>query len=131
MSGLFPVLGIAASGTNAAQTWLTATSDNIANSNTVKPAGEEPFRALQVTSTDDPEGGVKVTGITRDQTPPDRVYEPENPMADAEGFITRPVVDLSLEMTNMLAAQRLFQLNLAVHRTGLDTYRQALQVGAR
>lgn len=50
-------------------------------------------------------------------------------MADEDGYINRPVVDLSLEMTNMIAAQRLFGLNLAMHRTGVDTYRAALQIG--
>lgn len=131
MSGLFPVLGVAASGANAAQTWLTATGDNIANANTVRPAGEEPFRAFQVVTESEPDGGVKVTRIERDTTEPDRVWDPENPLADADGYINRPVVDLSLEMTNMMAAQRLFSMNLAVHRTGIDTYRQALNIGSR
>lgn len=65
MSDLFPVLGVAASGAHAAQTWLTATGDNIANSNTVKPADQEPFRAFQVVTADDPAGGVTVKSIER------------------------------------------------------------------
>lgn len=131
MSDLFPVLGIAASGANAAQTWLTTTGDNIANANTVKPAGEEPFRAFQVVSADDPDSGVRVAGITRSDAPAERVYDPDNPLADDEGYVTRPVVDMTLEMSNLIAAQRLFGMNLAVHKTGVDTYRHALQIGSR
>lgn len=130
MSGLFPILGTAASGANLAETWLTATADNIANSNTVTPAGQEPYRAKQVVARDVNPGGVEVAAIERDQGTPDRVWDPENPLADGEGYVTRPVVDVGLEMTNMMAAQRLFQLNLAMHRTGVETYKQALSIGS-
>ena len=36
---------------------------------------------------------------------PEVVYDPDNPLADADGYVTRPVVDLSEEMTNMLRRQ--------------------------
>jgi len=125
----FPTLDASESGARLANTWLTAIANNIANVETVRPAGQAPFRAQQVTAAPVAGGGVKVAAITEQTGTPDRVYEPGNPLADADGFITRPVVNLADEMTSMLMAQRLYQMNLAVHQQVRDSYRAAMQIG--
>lgn len=130
MSGPFGVLDVAASGVNVANTWLAATSDNIANLNTVRAPGVEPYRAKQLIVAPQYDGGVAVQQTTEDAAAPDRVYDPGHPLADADGYLTRPVVDLATEMTNLLMAQRLFQVNLNVHKAGVATYQSALQIGA-
>jgi flagellar basal-body rod protein FlgC len=105
-------------------------SDNVANVNTVRPAGQEPYRAELVTARSLPgTGGVAVTGTTQQGGEPEVVYDPENPLADGDGYVTRPVVDLSTEMTNMLVATRLYQANLSVMSSAREAYQAALGIG--
>lgn len=127
---MFTALDAATSGASLADTWMTAISHNIANSNTVLPAGVEPFRAQMVHAS--PAGamsGVRVTQVSEMEGTPDRVYEPGNPLADEEGFITRPVIDMTVELTGLVVAQRLYQANLSVHSQVAEAYRTALTIG--
>jgi len=132
--GMFSTLDTAVTGAATGQTWLNAISDNVANSNTVRPAGEEPFRArLVVAQAIGQPGeigrGVGVQSVELNQSAPEVVYDPENPLADANGNVTRPVVDMSEEMTNLVAAQRYYQLNLSVLGAARDAYQKALEIG--
>jgi flagellar basal-body rod protein FlgC len=132
--GMFGAIDTAGSGATVARTWLDAISDNIANINTTRPAGEEPFRArLVVAQSVEGTGGVgqgvRVGGIALKSDQPVRTFDPGNPHADADGYVTRPVVEISEEMTNLLVAQRSYQLNLAVMDRARDAYLSALQIG--
>jgi flagellar basal-body rod protein FlgC len=134
--GLFNAIDAGVSGATVSKIWLDAISDNVANVNTVRPAGEEPFRARMVvvsakSRADGQAGGAEVTAIRSRNGDPERVYDPTNPLAGPDGYITRPDVDLSVEMTNMLIAQRSYQANLRSVESARDMYRSALQIGAK
>ena len=136
MSGMFGALDAAASGATLYNTWLDAIADNVANMNTVRPAGEEPFRARLVLAQSVGEpgqvgSGVAVAGIRLKGGEPVRVFEPDHPLADENGMVTRANVDLAEEMTNMLMAQRTYQANLAVLDRARDAYAAALRIGSR
>ena len=45
---MFGALDTAASGVGLGRVWMDVIADNVANVNTVRPAGEEPFRASTV-----------------------------------------------------------------------------------
>ena len=62
-------------------------------------------------------GGVKVAGVVEDPSPPKTVYDPKNPHADAEGYVTMPNVNVVEEMTNMISASRSYQANVEVLNT--------------
>ena len=128
--GMFGALDAAASGVTLGRTWIDATSDNVANINTVRPAGEEPFRArLVVAQSRTGTGGVDAVAIRERAGEPEVVYDPDNPLADAEGYVTRPHVDLTDEMTNMMMASRLYQANVSVMQQARDSYSAALRIG--
>ncbi len=127
---MFGAMDTAATGVHLGRVWMDAVSDNIANLDTVRPAGQEPFRARLVIAQDRAgQAGVAVRGIALKSGDPVVVYDPENPLADEGGYVTRPQVDLSEEMTHMLVAQRLYQANLAMIQQARDTYTSALQIG--
>ena len=133
---MFGAIDAASSGATLARTWLDAISDNVANMNTVRPANEEPFRARMVVarSIDGENGvgkGVQAAGIISKPGDPIRTYDPGNPMADENGYVTRPLVDLTEEMTNLLIASRSYQANLSVIDRARDAYMAALQIGRR
>lgn len=130
MGDMFGALDAASTGVTLGRTWMDVTSDNVANVNTVRAAGQEPFRAKLVVAQSLPgTAGVSVSGIREQAGKPDVVYDPENPLADTRGYVTRPKVDLTEEMTNMLMAQRLYQANLSVMQQARDSYQQALRLG--
>ena len=127
---MFGALDAAASGVSLGQTWMDSISDNVANVNTVRPAGQEPYRAQMVVARTRPgTQGVGVSGITSQGGAPEVVYDPDNPLADGDGYVTRPVVDMASEMTNMLVASRLYQANLSVMTSAREAYQAALSIG--
>jgi flagellar basal-body rod protein FlgC len=137
MSG-FDTFDVARSGLTLSKTWLDVVSNNIANVNTVHPAGQQPFRAAylvarEVGSTGGARqgsgGGVAVVGTVVDNSQPAVVSDPGNPMADARGDVTEPVVDLEAQMTDMIMANRSFQANERSVETARDMYTAALRIG--
>ena len=129
---MFGALDAAASGVTLGRWWMEATSDNVANVNTVRPAGEEPYRARMMFAESRPgTAGVNVRALVEQDGEPEVTYDPDNPLADANGYVTRPKVDLTEEMTNMLMASRLYQMNLTVMQQARDSYQAALQLGGR
>jgi flagellar basal-body rod protein FlgC len=130
MSGMFGALDAAASGVTLGRTMLDVISNNVANVNTVRAAGVAPFRASLVVAQSQPgTDGVAVAGTVQQSGAPDVVYDPENPLADPAGYVTRPKVDMTEEMTNMMMASRLYQANLSVMQQARDSYAQALRIG--
>jgi flagellar basal-body rod protein FlgC len=130
---IFDTLGISGSGLMAHRKWLDAVSDNIANINTVNPANQDAFRerfiVAQAVDYGSGEGGVRVARAEFGSGEGRLVYEPEHPLADAEGYVKYPDIDLGEQMTSLLMAQRGYQANLAVVERATALYQAALQLG--
>lgn len=130
----FSTIGIAGSGLNVYRHWLDAISDNIANVNTVRPTDEDAFQARYVVAqSNDIEGGttggVHVAGAVYGDAEGRLVYEPQHPLADAEGYVRYPDIDMASQMTQLIMAQRGYQANAAVIDRARELYTQALQIG--
>ena len=129
---LFGALHTSASGLTLFRTWMDAVSDNIANANTVRPGSAEAFRARFVIAQSQETGdvrGVRVGGIALGSGEGRLVHEPDHPMADENGMVRYPDVDMGDQMTQLIVAQRGYQMNLAVIDRAKDTYQQALTIG--
>ncbi|MGI9607338.1 MAG: flagellar basal body rod protein FlgC [Acidimicrobiales bacterium] len=131
---LFQALDTAVSGATMTRMWLDAIADNVANINTTRPPDEEPFRARQViaqsvTGSDGTGRGVQVREITLNDRNPKLIYDPTHPHADEFGIVQMPNVELDQEMTNLLIANRVYGMNLAVMDRAVNAYRSALQIG--
>ena len=132
--GAFDILAISGSGVNLNRTWLDAISDNIANISTVRPTSEAAYQAryveAQAVAPDAAQpGGVAVSGIALGSAEGRLTYQPDNPMADAQGMVRMPDVDLSEQMSQLIIAQRGYQANLSVVQRATDAYNAALQIG--
>ena len=57
--------------------------------------------------------GVQVLGIENDPTPDRLVFDPNNPQADARGYVHYPNVEIVKEMVDLMAASRAYQANVA------------------
>ena len=135
---LFPSFHTAGSGLTVFRTWMDAVSDNMANLDTVRPTSEAAFQARFVMAGAVGNGqeamtgtaaGAQVTGISFGDPTGRLVHDPTNPMADADGMVRYPDVDMGDQMTQLMIAQRGYQANLAVVDRARDAYQQALSIG--
>jgi len=127
---LFDSIGIAGTGVTVYRKWLDAVSDNIANMNDAKPTSGPAFQERFVIATAAGDGkGVQVGGTQLGNAEGRMVYEPNNPVADAKGYVRYPDIDLSEQMGSMIMAQRGYQANLTVVDRAKSAYEAALQLG--
>ena len=62
-----------------------------------------------------PEGaGVKVAKVIPDDSELRKVYQPDHPEADAQGYVSYPNVDVVMEMVDLIAASRAYEANATV-----------------
>ena len=131
---VFDTLGIAGSILLVHRKWMDAVSDNMANLNTVNPYEAEPFRerliVAQAVGYGSGEGGVRVARAEFGGDPEGRiVYEPDHPLANEEGYVRYPDIDMGDQMVALMMAQRGYQANLAVVERATSAYQAALQLG--
>ena len=132
--GTFAAIGIAGSALGTYRKWLDAVSDNLANINTVRSTHETAFQARYIVAqANDAQGGnsggVHVAGAAYGSAVGRVVYEPNNPLADADGNVRYPDIDLASQMTQLIMAQRGYQANAAVVDRAKEMYTTALQIG--
>lgn len=73
--------------------------------------------------------GVRVDGIVESQAPLDRRYEPGHPLADAEGYVFYPNVNVMEEMADMISASRSFQVNVELMQSAKVMTQRLLNLG--
>jgi len=122
MSGFLNSLAISASGMKAQAGRIRFLSENIANADT-------PGYQRKSTSFEDEILGGQKTGLVQtgpvqlDQGPPNRIYDPGNPLADESGYFDGSNVDLIIEIADAREAQRSYDANLKM----FDQSRQMTQ----
>jgi flagellar basal-body rod protein FlgC len=127
------VFNIAGSALAAQSMRLNTVSSNLANADSVAGPDGQPYRARQVVFAARPvEGGglgVRVTGVVEDLAPPRIVYDPKNPAANEQGFVSMPNVNVVEEMVNMISASRAYQSNVEVMNTAKTLMQKTLALG--
>ncbi len=128
----FGAIGIAASGLTVQRKWLDAISDNVANANTARSTAEEAFQARYVVAREIEGSGVQVAAaVLSGDTQGRVVYEPDNPLADEDGNVRYPEIDMASQLTQLIMAQRGYQANAAVVDRAKEAYQAALAIGQR
>lgn len=123
------MLGIAGSGLSMHQTWLDSLSHNIANVNTSRPTDGPAFQAQYVMAAPASDGGVSVTGTAVSDPEGRVVHAPDDPLADENGYVRRPDIDMASQMSQLVMAQRGFQAQVQVVKNAQETYSSALSIG--
>ncbi|WP_026375651.1 flagellar basal body rod protein FlgC [Aestuariibacter salexigens] len=135
---LFNVMEISSTGMRAESVRLNTTASNIANANSVSSSYEQTYKArhpvfaaeLQRATDNQMAGaGVKVLGIVESQKPLQIEYAPGNPMADENGYIYKPNVNIVEEMADMMSASKAYETNIQVADTTKRIFRRVLQLG--
>jgi flagellar basal-body rod protein FlgC len=129
MSGMFGAVDNARSGLGVYRQWLDAVGDNIANMNDVRRTSDAAFQARYLAVDPLEGGGARVSRVVFGDAAGKVVHEPSHPLADADGNVRYPDIDLGEQMVNLMIAQRGYQANLSVVDRVKDAYEQALQLG--
>jgi len=126
--GLFQSFNISASGMTAQRFRTDIIAENIANVNTTSTESGGPYRRKIVTFQEKDVtpfsqylstsrnravgNGVKVSRVSEDyETDFIMEYDPSNPDADENGYVSYPNVNTVTEMTNLIDATRAYEAN--------------------
>ena len=126
---IFQSIGAAQSGVAVHRKWMDAISDNIANIHTVRRSNESAYQAAYVLAAPMEGGGAQVTGTALGSAEGRMVWEPNHPLADAQGYVRYPDIDLGDQMGQLIMAQRGYQANLSMAERAREAYTSALQMG--
>lgn len=133
----FSIFDIAGSGMSAQSLRLNITASNLANAESVSgnAAGvyrpREPIFAalLDRENGDESTARVQVLGVAENDEQPLARYEPGHPLADAQGYIYAPNVNVVEQMANMISASRSYQNNVEVLNTSKQLLLATLRMG--
>mgnify|MGYP000850458841 CR=1 FL=1 len=133
---LFNVFQVSSSAMTAQSMRLNAVASNLANADSIVGSDGQPYRAKQVVFEAAPVAGnsalargVRVREVVESAAPARMVYDPRNPAADANGYVSFSNVDPVEEMTNMISASRAYQTNVEVMNTAKSLMLRTLQIG--
>ena len=132
---MFKIFGVSGSAISAQAQRLNTVASNLANADAVAGPDGQAYKARQVVfqtvpmSNDQTSAGVKVQNIVESQVPNRRVFNPQHPSADAQGYVTHSNVNPVEEMVNMISASRSYQNNVEVMNTAKSLLMKTLQMG--
>jgi flagellar basal-body rod protein FlgC len=145
---LFGLLQVSGSALTAERLRAEVVTSNLANSETThtaeggpyrrqmvsfQPQSASPFHLLLAHSLNGPggaaaAGGVKVSQVLDDPSPPERRYQPGHPDADASGYVDYPAINPVQEMVDLMGAERAYELNASAVQAAKQMIQQSLQI---
>ena len=138
---LFDVFNVSGSAMNAETIRLNTTASNLANAESVNGDATKVYRArhpvfqammnseMGLDDGQDASSGVRVMGVVESTTPPVQTYQPDNPLADKDGYVYTSNVNSIEEMTNMISANRSFATNIEAINTARDLLLKVISMG--
>jgi len=142
----FKIFDVAGSGLAAQSVRLNTVASNLANAdsvsgdpNTVYKARHPVFQAVHAAlgalggpagaAASGSDAAVRVSGIIESNAAPTVRSDPGNPLADAQGNVYAPNVNVIEEMTDMISASRAYQDNVEVMSTAKELMLATLKLG--
>jgi len=136
----FNIFDIAGSGMSAQSVRLNTVASNLANAESVSGTAAGAYKARHpvfeavrnqlATASGDPGSAVQVLGIMEDTKAPEMRYQPGNPLANSEGYVFAPNVNVVEEMVDMISASRAYQNNVEVMNTSKELLLATLRLGS-
>jgi flagellar basal-body rod protein FlgC len=142
---LFSALSVSASGMAAQRARAALLVENIANSETTRTPDGGPYRRKDAIFSSDDVGsafgseldaqlggdrltGVKVSGISVDNSAPEKRYLPGHPDADADGYVSIPKVNAAEDMVDLMSASRGYQANVSAMSAVKDMIQKSIDL---
>ena len=133
---LFKGLEISVSGMDAQRIRFDIISSNLANVNSIDEETGQPYRRkvpIFKAILEDEENGinlyrVKVEKIDEDKSPFKKKFDPDNPLADKDGYVKLPNVDPLKEVVDMMSAIRTYEANLTAFNTHKNMLLKSIEI---
>lgn len=136
----FRIFDIAGSGMAAQSVRLNTVASNLANAESVSGDAKTAYRArhpvfeaVRAAAAGkpgvEPGTAVRVSGIVEDVKAPEMRYQPGNPLANADGYVFAPNVNVVEEMVDMISASRAYQNNVEIMNTSKELLMATLRLG--
>ena len=132
------LMSIADTGMNAKLIRMNTTASNLANAGVVAGTDAGAFRAKRpvfesllnnaISGKESFEGGVRVNEIINYPKPVKQVFEPNNPLADDNGYVFASNVNEIEELIEIMDASRAYQNNVEVISTAKQLMSRTLEV---
>jgi len=134
--GMFDVFDVAGSAMNAQTVRLNTISSNLANADSVSGNPDQVYKAKSPVfesvlkqELGKNSVGVQVKEILESNAPALVRYEPNHPLADAQGNVYSANINTVEEMANMMSASRSYQNNVEVFNTSKQLLMQTINMG--
>jgi len=125
------IIGSALSGMTAATKRIEVSAQNLVNANSVgtpDAKGEnESYKAVEPVQTTDESGAPSVKVQEKDPATV-RVYAPENALANEEGLVESPNVDVAGELVNQNLALHSYQANVKMFEVWNELQKVTLDI---
>jgi flagellar basal-body rod protein FlgC len=124
------IFNIVSSALDAQNMRMGAIASNLANVNSITPPGQQPYRAHELvfsaapvvdgesddsaTDPTNPDLGVQVVDTVQSNAAPVQKYDPGNPYADANGYVTGSNVSQVDEMVDMIDSSNSYSASVAM-----------------
>lgn len=72
---------------------------------------------------------MQVSAVLKSDAPARLHYDPQHPLANDQGYVTMPNVDVVAETVNMISASRSYQANIEVVNTAKNLMMRTLTLG--
>ena len=139
-------INVSASGLTEQRLRMDIKSQNIANADTTVTMDGKPYKRKAVLFKEQGNTmfnrelnkainnnfigkGVEVAKITEDNRPGSKVYEPNSPYSDENGYIEKSNVNIVEEMVNMISASRSYEANVTAINTAKSMISKTLEMG--
>lgn len=135
---IYNVFDIAGSAMKAQSVRLTTTASNMSNANVVSGTEQgtyKPKYPIFATKNEllnnnfSQSTGVQVQGVYQSQQAAIKRYQPSHPLANDEGYVFMPNVNMVEEMTNMMSASKAYRFNVEIMSTAKELMARTLQLG--
>ncbi len=137
------VYAISASALRAQRLRMDVIAANLANAQSTRTPAGGPYHRRDVVLEALPQSGsfedilaggtasagVRVSRIVEDRHPPQLVFDPGHPDADAKGYVAMPNVNVITEMVDMMSATRAYEANVAALNATKRLLEAALEIG--
>ena len=125
MAGINNIFDVAGRSMSAQMVRLNTIASNLANAGNVSGDQDTAYRAMKpifetTYAANVKQSGISTTevaGITTTDRLPERMYMPNHPLADDDGFVYAAAVNVEEEFVEMLEAKRQYQNNVEVVST--------------
>ena len=141
----FTSMAVSSSALTAERTRMNLIANNLANASSTRTTEGGPYKRQDAVFSavppqqsfagtlnrlnSRPGGGVEVSQIVEDSSPPRLEYNPTHPDADPQGYVSLPNVNYVEEMADMITASRAYEANVTATQAAKNMALKTLEIG--